>query len=166
MLREIAVARLAPGRLARYLRARLRRAGSSYWRDPVRAAGLDPERVRAEAQGQAALAFLEADAQELAELERGGEAILLVSNQEVVPVGSRAELRHALAAARELARGARGEEARPPPPGAVAHEPGLVGLIGREEATALLSRALSAAPESARGRIAAARRAISAEERP
>jgi hypothetical protein len=150
MLREVAVAALRPGRLAAYLRARLGRVGSSYWRDALLEAGLEPGEVRAAAEGPRALAFLDADAQALAELGAGGPVVLLVSNQELVPVSSRAEARHVLAAAGALAE-KKGTAARP---------------LARsdDEVVELLVRALEQAPDPARARITRGLAALTGED--
>jgi hypothetical protein len=147
MAREAAVSSRWPAKAAAYLRGRLARVGSSYWRDPVRAAGLDPRQVRRLAEQPATLGLLDADAQELAELGAGGAVVLLVSNQEVVRCASRADVRHALAAAGALAEaeGLRREAM-----------PSL-----SDEAIPLLVRALEAVRPHARARIAAELKALS-----
>jgi hypothetical protein len=58
MLREIAVGELHPGKLVTFLRARSQRVGSSYWRDPLREAGLDPEGIRRASESEWARAIL------------------------------------------------------------------------------------------------------------
>lgn len=148
MLREIAVAERWPGKLPAYLRERLKRVGSSYWIDALGGAGLDPAEVRRTSEGDWVRAILEADAQALAELGAGGAVVLLVSNQELVQVASRAELRHVLAAARELAR----RTAASPSAGhaAGADAPLFLRSARAREAVPLLVRALAAAPEHAR----------------
>ena len=150
MMRAAAVVRRWPDRLVPYLRARLKRVGSSYWRDAATEAGIDPSTLRRAAEGDATVALLDADAQDLAELGAGGPVVVLVANQEVVPCASRAEIRHALAAAR-----ARADEASTPTPRPGEHD---------REAVALLVRALAAAPAPARARIAAGLRALSGED--
>jgi len=156
MLRDVAVHERWPEKLEAYLRARLARVGSSYWQDPLLACGLDPAEVRAAAELAASRAFLDADAQELAELGAGGPVVLLVSNQELVPVLGRAELRHALAEARELAQA----HGRPAPlegargAGSPFAAPTALGRLDRTEAARLLVRAIGAVPEGARARIA------------
>ncbi|MHC5054428.1 MAG: hypothetical protein ACYTKD_06900 [Planctomycetota bacterium] len=148
MLRQIAVAETQPRLLAPYLRARLKHVGSSYWEDPLREAGLDPAVVRNAADSGLAAALLDADAQALAEIGGSGPVVLLVANQELVPVGSRAELRHAVAAAREEAlRLADG-------PPRTASRVGNSQDVRRSEALKLLRRALENAPASARDRLA------------
>jgi predicted DsbA family dithiol-disulfide isomerase len=148
MLREIAVARQHPDRLSRYLRARLESTGSSYWRDPLLKVGLDPAEIRRIAESDRTRAALDVDAQELAELGAAGPVVLLVANQEVVPVGSRAELRHALEAAgagRKLVPLSTVYDRVPP-------------------ALPLLVRALEAVPEAARGRVARGLAALTGED--
>ena len=150
MLREIAVARHHPDRLPDYMRARLESTGSSYWRDPLLKAGLDPEEIRKIAEGDRTRAALDVDAQELSELGAGGPVVLLIANQELVPVGSRAELRHALEAAGRSAPAAGGSV--------------LPGRVTRVNVVPILVRALAAAPEAARGRIARGLAALTGED--
>jgi hypothetical protein len=142
MLREIAVGDTRRDALHRYLRARMKRVGSSYWEDPLREAGLDPAEVRRAADSSLAAALLDADAQTLAEIGGSGPVVLFVANQELVPVGSRAELRHAIAAAREEALRFADEPTPTTSPDA-----------RRAEALTLLRRALKLAPTSARDRL-------------
>ena len=150
MLRELAVARHHPDRLPDYMRARLESTGSSYWRDPLLKAGLDPEEIRKIAEGDRTRAALDVDAQELSELGAGGPVVLLIANQELVPVGSRAELRHALEAAGRSAPAAGGSV--------------LPGRVTRVNVVPILVRALAAAPEAARGRIARGLAALTGED--
>jgi len=148
MLRQVAIEQARPEALRIYLRARLKRVGSSYWEDPVREAGLDPAEIRRVAESPLAAALLEADAQMLAEIGGVGPVVLLVANQELVPVGSRAELRHAIAAARDAL-----ERLTDYPP----RIPSRVGPPNegrRLEAIDALRSALKTAPESARARLA------------
>jgi len=147
MLREAAVGEARPDALRRYLRARLKRVGSSYWEDPLREAGLDPAEIRAVAESPLAAALLDADAQALAEIGGAGPVVLLVANQGLVPVGSRAELRHAIAAARDEAERLAGYPPKVPSRVGPAH------VRRRAEAAKTLRRALKAAPASARQRI-------------
>jgi len=165
MLREIAVSELWPARSAAYRRACLGRIGTSYWLDAVVEAGLDPDAVRRAAESSLAYALLEADAQELAELGAGGAVVLLVSNQELVPAASRLDLRRALDAALDLAGrqgpapdGEPSEDARPG-----ADSPPCFSSERAGRAVPLLVRALEAAPEPARARIAQGLAALTRE---
>jgi len=147
MLREVAVEQTSPGSLRSYLRARLKRVGSSYWEDPLREAGLDPAEVRRVADSPLAAALLDGDAQMLAEIGGAGPVVLLVANQELVPVGSRAELRHAIAAARDEVERLAGDPPKVPSRVRPPHEE------RRLEAIDALRRALKTAPEPARARL-------------
>jgi hypothetical protein len=149
MMREAAAGEAWPERFEAYLRARQKRVGSSYWSDAAVESGIDPLELRAHAEGDAAVALIDADAQMLAELATGGPVVVLVANQELVPCASRTEVRHALTAARALAERVGVAEAELP--------------SRRAEAVPLLVRALEAAPDAASERIVRGLRALTGE---
>jgi hypothetical protein len=93
--RAAAVKRLAPEKLRAYLLERGKKRGSSYWDVAVQAAGLDPARVRALAEkpGDDVLHDLYAEADLLKSLDAAGDIVLLAENCELIPIGSRRDLR-------------------------------------------------------------------------
>ena len=86
-LRQVVVRERFRGKFHRYLAERGKLPGSSYWRAPLEAAGIDPDEVRRLAASDWAKKSLERDADDLAELATGGPAVFLVGNQEVTPAG-------------------------------------------------------------------------------
>jgi hypothetical protein len=93
--RTAAVKRLFPDKYYEYLLRRGVNRGSSYWDVPLKAAGIDAEKVRAAAENPTdqILNDLYAEAQLLKDIEGGGEITVLGENCELIPATSRADLR-------------------------------------------------------------------------
>ncbi len=91
-LRQIAVRERFGDKFPAYLEARSRAPGSSYWRAPLRAVGIDPDVLKGYADSPWATAMLRADAEALKMLSTGGPTVFFTSNQEVYPVSGRDEL--------------------------------------------------------------------------
>ncbi len=96
--RAMAVRLTAPEKLNAYLLERGKKRGGSYWDAPLKAVGVDAEKIRALAEepSAAVLQKLEEEAALLKSLDAGGEIVLLAENCELISVVSRRDLRQIL----------------------------------------------------------------------
>ena len=96
--RAMAVRLAAPEKLNAYLLERGKKRGGSYWDAPLKAVGIDAEKIRALAEepSAAVLQKLEDEAALLKSLDAGGEIVLLAENCELISVVSRRDLRQIL----------------------------------------------------------------------
>jgi len=92
------VKRLYPDKFHAYLLERGKRRGSSYWDVPIKALGMDAEKIRtaSENAGDDILKLLYTKADLLKSMDAGGDIVLLAENCELIPVRSRRELREVL----------------------------------------------------------------------
>jgi len=84
-MRQVVIRERFGAGLRAYLAERAKLPGSSYWRDPLVAAGLDAENIRRLSRSDWVRKSLEDDAKVLDEIMTRGPSVFLVSNQEVVP---------------------------------------------------------------------------------
>ncbi|HYG76028.1 MAG TPA: hypothetical protein VEK08_13570 [Planctomycetota bacterium] len=97
-VRALVIKKLYPDKFNAYLLERGKRRGSSYWDVPLKALGMDVEKIRtlSEKPGDDIMKPLYARADLLKSLESGGDIVLLAENCELVPIRSRKDLREVL----------------------------------------------------------------------
>ena len=87
-----------PEKLIEYLRINSKTLGTSYWREPLESAGLDPDAVRAAAQSASVLQRMTGDAEDCRLLAPGADFFILIENREVVETLNAALIEHIVGA--------------------------------------------------------------------
>ena len=96
--RRLAVARIAPDGLVGYLRSSRQTLGTSYWRETLDAAGLNPDAVRALARSPSVIEQMTEDAALAGQFAPGADFFILIENREVVESLNAALIEHIVGA--------------------------------------------------------------------